>query len=318
MDDRPSTSTQDGGDAISDTHPELSSDEWFSMLRDRAAQTRHVYNLSPPSSPETLTQHKVRNPSVRRSRRTPNVLRKTKRIPRRRKHTRKSGKTTLLNTSAVHQSEQHTEKVVQNTEQPAEPVNRRQGRRSSQGEKMLHEPEQQAEQTSEQPAEQPQEQPAEAQQERPTTVQKTTHDSGSKGTMRDLSNSEKPYIISKTYTRKVKIMHATEEVYEVQFHRQYLGRKLIDMKIMMYDMFDEVLKRVSAGRQPQDRGRVYIHQPDFHKPVVVHLRPLPLITPSVILDRLSHVLQSMENLKMDGSFKIKVGIMNMPVIEDNV
>ena len=50
MADRPSSSTQDGGDTISNTHPEMSSDDWFSMLRERAAQSKPVYNLpSPPS-----------------------------------------------------------------------------------------------------------------------------------------------------------------------------------------------------------------------------------------------------------------------------
>ena len=81
---------------------------------------------------------------------------------------------------------------------------------------------------------------------------------------------------------------------------------------MVHDMFDDVLKMVSAGRDPQDRARIYIDHPTAYKPIVVHLRPLHLLTPDVIIDRMNHVLQSAESMKLVESFKIKVGLMRVP------
>ena len=232
----PSTSSLTGLGGVSETHPEMSSIEWFDMLREKAKLSRPSYHVehTPPSSPEESPSLKLKKQPVKRSR--------------------------VVSGHAVNEEPPAKKKAT-----PKQPENER-------GRPHLKKP----------------------------------------AVIRQSSPDRRPYTVSRLYQREIKKFKASEEVFEVCFKREFLGRRLVDMMATVYDMFEDVLNFVKAGRKPQDRGRVYINHPDLHKAVVVHLRPLELLTPKVILERLENVLQSMEELKLDEAFQIKFGIVEMP------
>ena len=284
MSDRPSTSTQDVGDTASNTHPEMSSDEWFSMLRERASQSKPVYNLdnTPPSSPEPEEVQHVRKQHVKRSR----------------KHSTETSQATESTSRHTETQEYQSIPVLhaETSEDDIIPAVRPSRKRPAAKPKPV--------QDKRIPVLRPtRDRPA----ERSASLSDRTDVFGNVETL-----SEKPYQIVRTYSRVIKKFNTSEEVFDVKFRMQYLGSNLVDMMNVMHEMFDDVLKMVASGRKPQDLVRVYINHPDIHKPVVVHLRPLHLLTSKVILDRLSHRLQSLESLKLDEALKIKVGVIEMP------
>ena len=121
-----------------------------------------------------------------------------------------------------------------------------------------------------------------------------------------------PYSIRSEYQRSIKRLGAVETVYVIKFNRKYIGTRLIDMTRVIHDMFDDVIKKMSAGRRSSDRGRLHIQHNDLHKPIVVHLRELELLTPESILQRLENVLQSAEGMLLDEGFTVKAGVVVMP------
>ncbi len=117
---------------------------------------------------------------------------------------------------------------------------------------------------------------------------------------------------SKTYAKS----GATDTSYEIKFNDQWAGNKLIDLHSDLNDMFDDVLQEV-AGNLPDGAldghmGRVIIKHQGLDGAIIVPLQPLAQLNAQSIMGHIEKVLNSHEDLPMDSSFNVQVGIIRLP------
>ena len=124
----------------------------------------------------------------------------------------------------------------------------------------------------------------------------------------DPANRLPPYIIDDRRYRMNLRYGVEERIFRVKFRPEYAGRRLIDLHNQLYEMFEAVLNRIRGLYDPMDRVRMYIDANNLRKYIVIHLRPLRTWTVEAIMARIDKILQSDENIPLDASFFVSVGI----------
>ena len=117
-----------------------------------------------------------------------------------------------------------------------------------------------------------------------------------------------PYIIDDRRYRMNLRYGVEERIFRVKFRPEYAGRRLMDLHQQLYQMFGAVLDRIRGLYDPADRVRMYIDANNLRKYIVIHLRPLRTWTVESIMQRIDKILQSDENIPLDRSFFVSVGI----------
>ena len=82
----------------------------------------------------------------------------------------------------------------------------------------------------------------------------------------------------------------------------------------MQGMFNDVLGQAKQGYADNDFGWVYIQHRNLFAPIVVPPRKLNHLNAGVIMDEIEHVLHSEENLSVDDSLEVHVGMIHIPQV----
>ena len=122
---------------------------------------------------------------------------------------------------------------------------------------------------------------------------------------------ENPYSFRIRNVREYRT-RAIDTTYEILFSMLWRGRNLRDLLGTIYRMFMHLLMTVTVGMHPNDLWRVVIHNDSLHHPIIVALTTLRNLTPEHIMDKIEAALNSNEQLQIDGSFKIDLGIIKIP------
>ena len=88
----------------------------------------------------------------------------------------------------------------------------------------------------------------------------------------------------------------------------YVGQRLVDLNRELYQLFESLLDKIRKEYGPNDKARIYIEAENFHKNLVIHLRDIKDMTADTIMDRLSKITQSDEELPLADSFQVHVGV----------
>ena len=112
----------------------------------------------------------------------------------------------------------------------------------------------------------------------------------------------------RTYTKN----GAIDITYEVKFSNQLQNKKLMDIVDDLHNVFDDVLSQVREGSQDNSLARLIIEHNGLTDPIVVPLQELNTMDASTVMDEISKVLQSNEELPVDDSFSVTVGRIDIP------
>lgn len=122
-----------------------------------------------------------------------------------------------------------------------------------------------------------------------------------------------PYTYRQRGVRVFRRTQAVDTTFEVRFDDQWQGRSLSSLLDSLRAMFGDILADVTAGLDPaHDLGRVVLHHGQLSTPIVVPLSLLHQLTPERILQYIQAVLNSHQNLSLDRSFYIDVGLIRVP------
>ena len=123
-------------------------------------------------------------------------------------------------------------------------------------------------------------------------------------------NTPKPYYIEQKQQRKFKTTLATDTSYKVKFNEQWQGERLKDISDQLHNMFEDVLSQ--ARGHDADLGRVIVQHPNLQNPMVVPLQPWENLNADVVMENISKVLNSHENLDCDENMTVTVGSISLP------
>ena len=77
-------------------------------------------------------------------------------------------------------------------------------------------------------------------------------------------------------------------------------------------MFEHMLQEARGDLAGNDLGRVVIQHDGLHGPIVVPLQPWDQLDSNKVMDTIEKVLNSHQNLAVDESMDIAVGIVDLP------
>ena len=129
---------------------------------------------------------------------------------------------------------------------------------------------------------------------------------------RNGNGGDKPYSIRKRNERQHKKTRAKDINYEIKFNEQWQGNNLQDLVIDLHAMFDDMLNEVKAVYNGNDLGRVVIHHRGLNNPIVIPLIALERLDADHIMQQVQRALNSNENLALDESFRVDVGVIQLP------
>ena len=130
-------------------------------------------------------------------------------------------------------------------------------------------------------------------------------------TLQDGGNDD-PYEFRQVRQRTYAKNAAVDTTFKVKFNDQWQGDKLVDILEELDNMFGHILQEAREGRADNDLGRVIIHHDTLDNPIVVPLCPLEDLNASTIMQAIENVLNSHEELDVNDSFDITVGVIEMP------
>jgi hypothetical protein len=121
--------------------------------------------------------------------------------------------------------------------------------------------------------------------------------------------SETKYkILRSSEVRKWK--KSMEEInFIVKFNSDIAGRRLVDIRSDLTEMFQKVIDKASETYSKQDKARMTIGHPDLSEEVFIHLRDLSNLTGQTVMDRFDKILNSHQNLTASEAFRVSVGLM---------
>lgn len=135
--------------------------------------------------------------------------------------------------------------------------------------------------------------------------------SGLQQTGRGTTNDQhKPYTYEMKRQRTFAKNNAIDTTYQVKFNTQWRGDKLKDLNRELHQMFDDVLDNVRGNST--DLGRIVIHHAGLQNPIVVPLQPWEKLDSEAVMDGITKVLNSNEELIVDDSLEISVGSIEIP------
>lgn len=114
--------------------------------------------------------------------------------------------------------------------------------------------------------------------------------------------------------KKLKSMGAVEVQYELMFRDDLFrkSKKMIEVKNLLKEAFEEMLKRVKKDLRPGDIIRAGIYNDHLDLPVFVPCRPMEEMDAEVMLESLMTVLNSNEDIPFDSSCRIDIGAIKYP------
>ena len=121
-----------------------------------------------------------------------------------------------------------------------------------------------------------------------------------------------PYMVTKRRVRTFKKNGAIDTTYQVKFSEGWQGGKLTDLISELYNMFDDAIGSATTGLAENDLARVVIHHDSLDSPLVVPLRQISQLDASVVMSHVENVLNSHQGLALDTSFRIDIGVIQLP------
>lgn len=126
---------------------------------------------------------------------------------------------------------------------------------------------------------------------------------------RGWEEKEKPYTYELKRQRVFAKNKAIDNTFQVKFNDHWQGEKMSDLSKDLHQMFDDISDNVRGN--PNDFGRVVVH--GVHKnPIVVPLQTWDKLDSETVLDGITNVLNSNEELVVDDSLEISVGSIEVP------
>ena len=77
-------------------------------------------------------------------------------------------------------------------------------------------------------------------------------------------------------------------------------------------MFEDILDESHGDLAVNDLGRVVIHHDELQDPIVVALQPWDRLNVDIVMGQIEKVLNSHQELAMNESFEITIGMINLP------
>ena len=117
------------------------------------------------------------------------------------------------------------------------------------------------------------------------------------------------HLFGRRLVRRYENNVATDEVYEVQVVGDvWNGRRLNELQDEMGKMWEDVIQHIhDQGVLPSDLIRIHISHRDLKNgDIKIPLQQMHELTPEAIMERISKVMQSYENLMMDDVVEISV------------
>ena len=105
---------------------------------------------------------------------------------------------------------------------------------------------------------------------------------------------------------------AIDRTNQVKINKKHHGEKLEDIRDGLHQMFEHVLQESRGDLAGHDLGRVVIQHDGLYDPIVVPLQPWDQLDSSKVMDTIEKVLNSHQNLPVDESMDIAVGIVDLP------
>ena len=105
---------------------------------------------------------------------------------------------------------------------------------------------------------------------------------------------------------------AIDRTYQVKINEKHHGEKLEDIRDGLHQMFEHVLQEARGELAGNDLGRVVIQHDELHYPIVVPRQPWDQLDSNKVMDTIKKVLNSHQNLAVDESMDIAVGIVDLP------
>ena len=109
-------------------------------------------------------------------------------------------------------------------------------------------------------------------------------------------------------------MGAVDVQYELQFGDDLFRekKKMVEVKNLLNDAFEEMLARVKKDLRPGDLIRAAIHNDHLDLPVFIPCRPMEEMDAAAMMDSLTTVLNSEEDIPFDSSCRIDIGAIKHP------
>ncbi|KAL4239646.1 hypothetical protein ACF0H5_000453 [Mactra antiquata] len=111
------------------------------------------------------------------------------------------------------------------------------------------------------------------------------------------------YSIKRTGTRQFARSAATETTYKIIFNDQWQGKRLVDVRQQLNNLFEDLLVHARQDTNDNDLLRVVIRHHALNHPIVVPLQAAGGVSATTILSKTENVLQSEERLAVDDSFQ---------------
>ncbi|CAG2253327.1 unnamed protein product [Mytilus edulis] len=124
--------------------------------------------------------------------------------------------------------------------------------------------------------------------------------------------SEPAYTFSQIKERTYAKTGAIDKTFQAKFTSQLHDKKLSDITEDLHGLFDDILDTVRQDSDANSLARVIIEHNGLTDPIVVSLRELNKMDSSIVMDEISKVLQSNEELPVDDSCTITVGRIDIP------
>lgn len=96
----------------------------------------------------------------------------------------------------------------------------------------------------------------------------------------------------------------------MKFNDEWKGDKLLNIHNDLHKMFDDILDKVRGDAN--DLGRIVVHHGGLDNPIVIPLQPWENIDSDVVMESISKVLNSNEELVVDDSLEVNVGSISVP------
>ena len=118
-----------------------------------------------------------------------------------------------------------------------------------------------------------------------------------------------PYNIQESSETMPRKYGYEERKFKVQFDKDYMGKRLVDVQQQLRGMFEETVQRGLRDYGHEDRASIVIQHNDLRRDIVIHMRKNKDISAEAIMNRVEKVLQSDDELSIDNSFQINFGLL---------
>ena len=113
--------------------------------------------------------------------------------------------------------------------------------------------------------------------------------------------------------RKFKKGLITETIFDVKFDDQWNGRKVIEVKRQLHNVFERAIAEVTRNTDKQhDFGRIFINHEKLSPPIVIEPQPVIHLTADTIMQEIERVLHSEEDLDINSTSEVHVARIKVP------